>query len=63
VTLVDSAEAVAEMVAAGLAERHLESTHPAAHHFCVTDSGETFQRIARRILQDPEVGLEWVEVV
>jgi glutamate racemase len=63
VTLVDSAEAVAEMVAAGLAERHLESTHPAAHQFCVTDSGETFQRIARRILQDPEVGLEWVEVV
>ncbi len=63
VTLVDSAEAVAEMVAAGLADRHLESTHTAAHHFCVTDSGETFQRIARRILQDPEVGLEWVEVV
>ncbi|MEA2599426.1 MAG: glutamate racemase [Acidobacteriota bacterium] len=63
VTLVDSAEAVAEMVAAGLAERHLESTHPVAHQFCVTDSGETFQRIARRILQDPEVGLEWVEVV
>ncbi|HYX22735.1 MAG TPA: glutamate racemase [Thermoanaerobaculia bacterium] len=63
VTLVDSAEAVAEMVAAGLAERHLESTHPAAHQFCVTDSGETFQRIARRILQDPGVGLEWVEVV
>ncbi|HEX4964192.1 MAG TPA: glutamate racemase [Thermoanaerobaculia bacterium] len=63
VTLVDSAEAVAEMVAAGLADRHLESTHPPAHHFCVTDSGETFQRIARRILQDPGVGLEWVEVV
>ncbi len=63
VTLVDSAEAVAEMVEAGLADRHLEATHPAAHHFCVTDSGETFQRIARRILQDPEVGLEWVEVV
>jgi glutamate racemase len=63
VTLVDSAEAVADMVAAGLADRHLESTHAAAHHFCVTDSGETFQRIARRILQDPAVGLEWVEVV
>jgi glutamate racemase len=63
VTLVDSAEAVAEMVAAGLADRHLEATETASHHFCVTDSGETFQRIARRILQDPGVGLEWVEVV
>jgi glutamate racemase len=63
VALVDSAEAVAEMVAAGLADRHLEATHAAADHFCVTDSGETFQRIAQRILQDPEVGLEWVEVV
>lgn len=63
VTLVDSAEAVAEMVATGLADRHLEATQAAAHHFCVTDLGETFQRIARRILQDPGVGLEWVEVV
>jgi glutamate racemase len=63
VILVDSAEAVAQMVAAGLADRHLEATETAAHHFCVTDSGETFQRIARRILQDPGVGLEWVEVV
>jgi glutamate racemase len=63
VTLVDSAEAVAEMVASGLTERHLEATHPPAHHFCVTDTGETFQRIARRILQDPSVALEWVEVV
>src|SRR6185312_4050651 len=63
VTLVDSAEAVAEMVAAGLADRHLEATEAATHHFCVTDSGETFQRIARRILQDPGVGLEWVEGV
>lgn len=63
VTLVDSAEAVAEMVAAGLAERHLESTHAPSHHFCVTDSGETFQRLARMILKDDEVSLEWVEVV
>jgi len=50
-------------VAADLAERHLEATHPAAHHFCVTDTGETFQRIARRILRDESVALEWVEVV
>lgn len=63
VTLVDSAEVVAEMVASGLIEKHLEATHPPAHHFCVTDTGETFQRIARRILQDPGVALEWVEVV
>jgi glutamate racemase len=63
VILVDSAEAVAEMVAGDLAERHLEATHPAAHHFCVTDTGETFQRIARRILRDESVALEWVEVV
>jgi len=63
VMLVDSAEAVAEMVAADLAERHLEATHPPAHHFCVTDTGETFQRIARRILRDETVALEWVEVV
>lgn len=63
VALVDSAEVVAEMVAGGLTERRLEATHPPTHHFCVTDTGETFQRIARRILQDPGVTLEWVEVV
>lgn len=63
VTLVDSAEAVAEMVAAGLAERDLQATHPPAHHFCVTDSGESFQRLARTILGDADVPLEWVEVV
>ena len=51
------------MVAAGLAERHLEATHPPRHHFCVTDAGETFQRIARTILKDTGVTLEWVEVV
>ena len=63
VMLVDSAEAVAEMVAAGLAEKGLESTHEPHHHFCVTDSGETFQRLARTILKDDGVALEWVEVV
>lgn len=63
VILVDSAEAVAEMVADGLAGQHLEATHPPIHHFCVTDTGETFRRIARQILQEPEVQLEWVEVV
>jgi glutamate racemase len=63
VILVDSAEQVAEMVAAGLAEQGLESTHTPSHHFCVTDSGETFQRLARTILKDDGVTLEWVEVV
>jgi glutamate racemase len=63
VTLVDSAEEVADMVAAGLAEKHLQSTHEATHHFCVTDSGQTFQRLARTILKDDSVSLEWVEVV
>jgi glutamate racemase len=63
VTLVDSAEQVAEMVAAGLAAQGLESTHAPSHHFCVTDSGQTFQRLARTILKDDGVTLEWVEVV
>ncbi|HEY0514504.1 MAG TPA: glutamate racemase [Thermoanaerobaculia bacterium] len=63
VTLVDSAEEVAGMVASGLAEKSLESTHEPSHHFCVTDSGQTFQRLARTILKDDGVELEWVEVV
>ncbi len=63
VVLVDSAEQVAAMVAAGLAERHLEATRSPQHTFCVTDSGETFQRLARTILKDDGVELEWVEVV
>lgn len=62
VTLVDSAEAVAEMVAAGLRRRGLTATHEAVHHFCVTDSGESFQKLASRILGDDDVSLEWVEV-
>jgi len=63
VVLVDYAEQVAAMVADGLAERHLEATHSPLHTFCVTDSGETFQRLARTILKDESVELEWVEVV
>jgi glutamate racemase len=63
VMLVDSAEAVAEVVAAGLAELGLEAgEHPPASHLCVTDAGESFHRLAGRILQDPHVPLEWVEV-
>lgn len=64
VTLVDSADTVAEVVAAGLAERHLEATRPEpSHRLCVTDAGESFHRLAGRILGDPGVPLEWVEVV
>jgi glutamate racemase len=63
VTLVDSAEAVAEVVAAGLAEKGLEAgEHPPASHLCVTDAGESFHRLAGLILNDPHVPLEWVEV-
>jgi glutamate racemase len=64
VTLVDSAESVAEVVAAGLAERGLEAGgRPPEHHLCVTDAGESFHRLAGRILGDSNVPLEWVEVV
>jgi glutamate racemase len=63
VTLVDSAAAVAEVVAAGLAAAGLEAgEHPPASHFCVTDNGESFHRLAGLILDDPHVPLEWVEV-
>lgn len=65
VTLVDSAEAVAEVVAAGLAAGGIEAAgSPAAapeHHVCVTDAGEKFHRLAGRILGE-DVTLEWVEV-
>jgi len=63
VVLIDSAEEVADMVASGLAAEGLQATHSAVHHFCVTDAGQTFQRLARTILKDDGVALEWVEVV
>ncbi|HWM89535.1 MAG TPA: glutamate racemase [Thermoanaerobaculia bacterium] len=64
VTLVDSAEAVAEVVAQGLAERGLEAgDQPPASHLCVTDSGESFRRLATLILGEEGLPLEWVEVV
>jgi glutamate racemase len=65
VTLVDSAEAVAEVVAAGLAAGGIEAasdrTTPPEHHVCVTDAGEKFHQLAGRILGE-DVTLEWVEV-
>jgi glutamate racemase len=74
VLLVDSAEAVAEAVAAGLAERglaHAADPAPGAQdgegarslRVCVTDAGPGFQTLARRILGSHELCLEWVEVV
>lgn len=64
VTLVDSAEVVAEVVAQGIAEQGIESSGGAAvHHLCVTDAGESFHRLAGMILGDSTLPLEWVEVV
>lgn len=64
VALVDSAEAVADVVAEGLAERGLEAGEkPPASHLCVTDAGESFRRLAARILGEKDLPLEWVEVI
>jgi glutamate racemase len=64
VALVDSAEAVAEVVAQGLAEQGIEAGEkPPVHHLCVTDAGESFHRLAGTILGDSTLPLEWVEVV
>lgn len=63
VALVDSAEAVAEEVARGLAAAGLETDRDRPeHHVTVTDKNDGFRRIARRILGDPELELEWVEI-
>ena len=74
IQVVDPAREVAELVAKQLAamdrdetaERTPDATSP-EHHFCVTDVGQRFQRIARQILaasgvEDPSFSLEWVEV-
>ncbi len=62
VHLVDSAEAVAEEVAADLTAGALTATHEKPHHhLCVTDASERFQRIASDFLQS-SVSLEWVDV-
>ncbi|HYO16763.1 MAG TPA: glutamate racemase [Thermoanaerobaculia bacterium] len=63
VTLVDSAEVVAEMVAEGIEAGGLTATHSPEHHFCVTDAGAGFRKLASRILGEADVSLEWVEVV
>lgn len=73
VHLVDSAETVAREVARGLVAEGLAAGDGAvaSHHFCVTDSGEHFARVAQDLLthapasegtEVPEVSLELVEV-
>ena len=63
VALIDSAEAVAREVADGLREMDLIADEaPPENHFCVTDAGERFARIAKMVLGDGEVSLELVDV-
>lgn len=64
VTLIDSADAVAETVANALAEQGLlrEATNePPRHHLCVTDTSARFRRIASDFLEQPAT-LELVDV-
>ncbi len=71
VRLVDSAETMAQKVAEELDARQLSADAGAggvdvAHHFCVTDNGEHFARIARDLLAPTgavgELSLELVDV-
>ena len=64
VALVDSADAVAEVVAADLLRHGLASTGDGLpeHHFCVTDAGPRFARIGARFLGTGALSLEWVDV-
>jgi glutamate racemase len=64
VTLVDSADAVAEVVAADLLRHGLARADGGApeHHFCVTDAGTRFARIGARFLGEGRLSLEWVDV-
>jgi len=63
IRLVDSAEAMAEVVATGLERGGLlaPAGDPLAH-VCVTDAGERFAGLARRILGRDNVSLELVDV-
>jgi glutamate racemase len=65
VALVDSAETVAEEVAAGLAEAGLAAPagSPVEHRLFLTDTSAGFAELARRILDDPETEISWIEVV
>jgi glutamate racemase len=64
--LVDSARAVAKVVARDLAAAGLLAPSTGRRpedRFCVTDTGERFQRIAARFLGRDSISLELVEVV
>jgi glutamate racemase len=69
VRLVDSAVAVVDRLAAdldrseGLADDAESDSLPGESHYCVTDGGERFRRIAGEFLGDPGISLEWVEVL
>ena len=65
VQLVDSAEAVAEQVAAEMSRSDptASSRRSPEHHFCVTDDSERFARIARMVLGQANLSLELVEVL
>ena len=63
VRLVDSAESVAETVAASLDAATGGRQESPEHHFCVTDGPDRFGGLARRILGDSRVSLELVEMV
>lgn len=64
VQLVDSAASVAERTARDLAAAGLAAPAGEARedHFCVTDAGDRFARLARLILGAERVSLELVEV-
>jgi glutamate racemase len=64
VELVDSAEAVAEVVATELDRRGLLADGEGApeHHFCVTDVGDRFAKIGALFLGAERLSLEWVDV-
>ena len=62
VTLVDSAEAVAARAAASVASSGGRFDDPPRRRFCVTDAGGAFLDVARRILDDPRLTLETVEL-
>ncbi len=62
IALVDSAEAVADAVAAAFGEqRLLPASSASTHHLCLTDTSEGFERTARTIL-DHEATFERVDV-
>ncbi|MBZ0110990.1 MAG: glutamate racemase [Thermoanaerobaculia bacterium] len=67
VQLVDSAVAVVDRLAEDLERSQKlaggESDSSADNHYCVTDGGERFRRIAGEFLGDPGISLEWVEVL